>query len=323
MGSPIRIIVSGTGFASLVKAMIRCQKTLKTPLEFSGIGLHTGLVAHVRLSPAPPDTGYTFIRKDTPSLPIKGIVNNVISTYYSSTIGCNGHRIHTVEHLLAALAGLEIDNVYIEIDAPEIPIMDGSAYPFVEKLMGAGTVTQDRIRPCIKLRNPVIIKEEDKFIRIDPAPYTAITYIMDYDHPLLGKQIFSYYYSSESFIKDIAPARTFGFLRDVAHLHAQGLGKGGSLDNVVILSDMDVLNGEGLRYENEPIRHKVLDLIGDMSLLPCSFTGHIVAYKSGHDLNRRLVLELMEGISKNRGSSILKVEPYDNKWISKELHILP
>jgi len=297
--------------------MLRYQKTLRAPVEFGGVGLHTGVFSRILLRPAPPDTGYVFIRKDISSPPIKGIVSNVVSTNYSSTIGYNGYSIHTVEHLLAALAGLEIDNVYIEIDAPEVPIMDGSAYPFVKKLIDAGVVIQDKIKPCIKLQNPVVIKENDKFIRIDPAPYTAITYIMDYDHPLLGKQIFSYYYSSESFIKDIAPARTFGFLKDVAYLYSKGLGRGGSLENVVILDEADVLNGEGLRYENEPIRHKILDLIGDMSLLSYSFTGHIVAYKSGHDLNRRLVSNLMSRIDSLDSFVEIKM----NK--DRELHILP
>lgn len=271
---------------------MRYQRTVRNIIECKGIGLHTGVYTNLKLSPAPPDTGYVFIRRDKDSI-VKGTIDNVVATSYSSTIGFNGFQIQTVEHLLAALAGLNIDNIYIEIDSSEIPIMDGSSYPFVELIMDKGIVQQKKIRPHVKIMESIIVMEEDRYIRIDPSPCAGITYIMDFDHPLLSRQIFDYHYSIEDFVRNIAPARTFGFLKDIPILKEKGLGKGGSLKNVILLSDMDILNSEGLRYKDEFIRHKILDVIGDMALLPFSFIGHITAYRSGHNLNTKLASEIL------------------------------
>ena len=266
-------------------------------MECIGIGLHTGINVSLRLSPAPPDTGIVFIRNDKKTS-INALVGNIVATEYSSTLGLNGSSIQTVEHLLAAIAGLHIDNLYVEVNSPEVPIMDGSAYPFVELILKSGVIQQDKLKPYIKIVQPIEIIEQDRYIRIEPSPFPAITYFMDFDHPLLNKQRFVYHYSIDSFIKEIAPARTFGFLKDVTTLQEKGLGKGGSLNNVVILGDLEILNEEGLRYDDEFIRHKVLDLIGDMSLLSMSFIGHITAYRSGHNLNTRLATAILDNSDK-------------------------
>jgi len=276
---------------------MRYQRTIKDSVECIGIGLHTGINVSLRLSPAPPDTGIVFIRNDKKTS-INALVGNIVATEYSSTLGLNGSSIQTVEHLLAAIAGLHIDNLYVEVNSPEVPIMDGSAYPFVELILKSGVIQQDKLKPYIKIVQPIEIIERDRYIRIEPSPFPAITYFMDFDHPLLNKQRFVYHYSIDSFIKEIAPARTFGFLKDVTTLQEKGLGKGGSLNNVVILGDLEILNEEGLRYDDEFIRHKVLDLIGDMSLLSMSFIGHITAYRSGHNLNTRLATAILDNSDK-------------------------
>src|SRR3989337_2570823 len=224
---------------------MRYQRTIKDSVECIGIGLHTGINVSLRLSPAPPDTGIVFIRNDKKTS-INALVGNIVATEYSSTLGLNGSSIQTVEHLLAAIAGLHIDNLYVEVDSPEVAIMDGSAYPFVELILRSGVIQQDKIKPHIKIVEPIEIIERDRYIKIEPFPFPAITYLMDFDHPLLNKQRFVYHYSIDSFIKEIAPARTFGFLKDVITLQEQGLGKGGSLNNVIILGDLEILNKEGL-----------------------------------------------------------------------------
>lgn len=276
---------------------MRYQRTIKDSVECIGIGLHTGINVSLRLSPAPPDSGIVFIRNDKKTS-INALVGNIVATEYSSTLGLNGSSIQTVEHLLAAIAGLHIDNLYVEVNSPEVPIMDGSAYPFVELILRSGVIQQDKLKPYIKIVEPIEIIERDRYIRIEPSPFPAITYFMDFDHPLLTKQRFVYHYSIDSFIKEIAPARTFGFLKDVTTLQEKGLGKGGSLNNVVILGDLEILNEEGLRYDDEFIRHKVLDLIGDMSLLSMSFIGHITACRSGHNLNTRLAAAILDNSDK-------------------------
>jgi UDP-3-O-[3-hydroxymyristoyl] N-acetylglucosamine deacetylase len=198
-----------------------------------------------------------------------------------------------VEHLLAAVAGLHVDNLYIEIDAPEIPILDGSAEPFIRLLRMSGIEQQTEIRPYLTVLEPVEIRDGDKYVRIEPSSYPQITYTMEFEHPLLSRQVFNYSYSPEEFVQQVAPARTFGFLKDVEMLQSRGLAKGGSLRNVVVLGEDGVLNREGLRYPDEFIRHKVLDLIGDMSLLGMPFVGHVKAHRSGHSLNVRLVSALL------------------------------
>lgn len=276
---------------------MRYQRTIKDSVECNGIGLHSGVEVCMRLHPAPPDTGIIFIRSDK-NTQMEAKAENVVSTEFSSTLGMNGSSVQTVEHLLAAAAGLNIDNMYVELDASEVPIMDGSAYPLVQLMLKSGIVQQDKIRTHIRILEPIEINGGNGYIKIEPSPFPAITYIMDFDHPLLRKQEFLYHPSIDGFISEIAPARTFAFQKDVLTLKEKGLGKGGSLDNVIVLGEHDILNKEGLRFQDEFIRHKVLDLIGDLSLLSRSFIGHVTACRTGHTFNTRLASVILSSSEK-------------------------
>jgi len=276
---------------------MRYQRTIKDSVECNGIGLHSGVKVCMRLHPAPPDTGIIFIRSDK-NVRIEATAEKVVSTEFSSTLGMNGSSVRTVEHLLAAAAGLNIDNMLIELNAPEVPIMDGSSYPLVELMLKSGIAQQDKIRTHIRILDTIEISGENGYIKIEPSPFPVITYLMDFDHPLLKKQEFLYHHSVEGFISEIAPARTFAFEKDVLSIKEKGLGKGGSLENVIILGEHDILNKEGLRFKDEFIRHKVLDLIGDLSLLSMSFIGHVTACRTGHTLNTRLAAAILSNSEK-------------------------
>src|SRR3989304_6399818 len=214
-------------------------------------------------------------------------------------IHLNGSCVRTVEHLLAAAAGLNIDNMYVELNASEVPIMDGSSYPLVELMLKSGIAQQDKIRTHIRILDTIEISGENGYIKIEPSHFPAITYLMDFDHPLLKKQEFIYHHSIDGFISEIAPARTFAFQKDVLSLKQRGLGKGGSLENAIIVGEHDILNKEGLRFKDEFIRHKVLDLIGDLSLLSVSFLGHVSACRTGHTLNTRLATAILSSSDKS------------------------
>ncbi len=276
---------------------MRYQRTIKDSVECSGIGLHSGIRVSMKLHPAPPDTGIIFIRSDK-NTRIEARAEKVVATEFSSTLGMNGSSVRTVEHLLAAAAGLNIDNMYVELNASEVPIMDGSSYPLVELMLKSGIVQQDKIRSHIRILDTIEIRGGNGYIKIEPSPFPAITYIMDYDHPLIEKQEFLYHHSIDGFIREIAPARTFAFHKDVLTLQEKGLGKGGSLENVIILGEDGILNKEGLRFRDEFIRHKVLDLIGDLSLLSRSFIGHVTACRTGHTMNTRLASAILSSSEK-------------------------
>ena len=276
---------------------MRYQRTLKDSIECNGIGLHSGVKVCMRLHPAPPDTGIIFIRSDK-NTRIEAKAEKVVATEFSSTLGTNGSSVRTVEHLLAAAAGLNIDNMLVELNAPEVPIMDGSSYPLVELMLKSGIVQQDKIRTHIRILDTIEIRGGNGYIKIEPSPFPAITYLMDFDHPLLKKQEFIYHPSIDGFISEIAPARTFAFQKDVLSLKEKGLGKGGSLENAIILGEHDILNKDGLRFKDEFIRHKVLDLIGDLSLLSRSFIGHVTACRTGHTLNTRLATAILSSSEK-------------------------
>ena len=271
---------------------MRYQQTIRKSISCHGIGLHTGCEVDLTLKPAPPDTGIIFFRRDQGES-VRAHVDNVSTSAFSSSLGTKQTEVRTVEHLLAAVAGFQVDNLYIEIDAPEIPILDGSAAPFIRLLRMSGIEQQTETRPYLRVLEPVEIRDGDKYVRIEPSSYPQITYTMEFEHPLLPRQVFNYSYSPEEFVQQVAPARTFGFLKDVEMLQSRGLAKGGSLRNVVVVGEDGVLNREGLRYPDEFIRHKVLDLIGDMSLLGMPFVGHVKAHRSGHSLNVRLVSALL------------------------------
>jgi UDP-3-O-[3-hydroxymyristoyl] N-acetylglucosamine deacetylase len=273
--------------------MLRLQRTLKNEIQFEGIGLHSGRAVRMQLTPAPVDTGVVFIRTDR-SAGIEAIAANTTATGCSTTLSKNGVTVQTVEHLLATLSGLSIDNVFVELDAQEVPIMDGSAAHFVRRIAGAGIKTQERPRPMIKVIKPMFVREGNKQLAIWPSEAPSISYFIDFNHPLLKEQSLNYQVSEDNFLREISDARTFGFLRDEAALKANGLARGASLDNAVVLGDDAVLNKEGLRYQDEFVRHKILDLVGDLSLVGMPIIGHVVAHKSGHGLNARMVAKLLK-----------------------------
>jgi UDP-3-O-[3-hydroxymyristoyl] N-acetylglucosamine deacetylase len=273
--------------------MIRLQRTIKNEASCKGIGLHSGKLVSLTLKPAPVDSGVIFVRRDLGGAEIRAIGSNTAATSYATTLRQEGASVRTVEHLLGALAGLGIDNVFVELDSDEAPIMDGSAGPFVRLIAEAGIRTQDRIQPALKVTKPVFVREGSKQLAVWPAEAPSISYFIDFDHPLLREQSLNYQVSEENFIREVSDARTFGFLNDVQALRANGLARGGSLDNAVVLSGDSVLNKEGLRYQDEFVRHKILDIIGDLSLVGVPVIGHIVAHKSGHGLNAQMVSKLL------------------------------
>lgn len=275
---------------------MRLQRTIKKEVTFQGIGLHTGKYATVKLKPASRDTGIVFCRMDRSAI-IKANVTSVVDTAFATTIGyVNGSdtvKIKTVEHLLAAASGLGIDNLIVEVDGPEIPVLDGSSTRIVGIILDAGIAKQGKKMPFIKIIRPIVY--EDAHSKIVALPYDGrrISYYINFGHHILGHQEITLDINEESFIKEIAPARTFGFLNDVEKLRANGLAKGGSLDNAVIVGDSGVLNNSGLRFEDEFVRHKVLDAIGDLSLLGFSIHGHIMLQKAGHTANVNFLKKLM------------------------------
>jgi UDP-3-O-[3-hydroxymyristoyl] N-acetylglucosamine deacetylase len=285
------------GLLYLFKLMsqMRLQQTISRPVRCTGIGLHSGGRVCLSLLPAPRDSGIVFIRKDIDGgVKVDALIKNIRPALLSTVVGVDGVQVQTTEHVLAAATGLGIDNLYIEVDAPELPVMDGSAAPFVRMILDAGIVSQDRHRSFLKIVRPVEVSDGDKSVSIHPALLSSITYTIDYDHPMIRRQDYLYHDSPDAFMCEIAPARTFGFLRDVEALWDAGLGLGGSLQNTLILSDEGLLNEDGLRFADEFVRHKILDLIGDMALLGLPFIGEILAVRSGHALHARLVDKILE-----------------------------
>ena len=272
------------------------QRTIKTTIQASGIGLHTGEKVLLTLRPAAADTGIVFRRTDLPE-PVEIIASpeNVGDTRLSTTLSSNGAGVSTVEHLLSAMAGLGIDNIYVDLDAPEVPIMDGSAGPFVFLLQSAGICEQNRPKKFIRILRPVEIKENDKWVRFEPFDGFKVTFSIDFDHPLFSEkgQVATVDFSTTSFVREISRARTFGFLRDIETLRKQGLALGGSQKNAIVVDDYRVLNEDGLRYRDEFVKHKILDAIGDLYLLGSSLIGAFSGYKSGHALNNRLLRAML------------------------------
>ncbi len=274
---------------------MRLQRTIKKETSFSGIGLHTGRYATVKLKPAPRDTGIIFYRIDKGAI-IKANISSVIDTAFATTIGFEGVKIKTVEHLLAAAAGMGIDNLLIEVDGPEIPILDGSAAGLVGIILEAGIAKQGKKISVIKIIKPIVY--EDAHSRVVALPYDGmrISYYINFSHHLLGRQELTIDITEENFIKEIAPARTFGFLRDVEKLRANGLAKGGSLDNAVVVGDDGILNASGLRFNDEFVRHKIMDTIGDMSLIGFPVQGHLMLEKAGHTANLKFLKRLLHSV---------------------------
>lgn len=272
---------------------MRFQNTIENEIVIRGQGLHTGREINMKLRPAPRDTGVVFIRVDKGNIKIKARVTSVSDTTFATTLTGGGVKVGTVEHLLAAFAGLNIDNVYVELDGPEVPILDGSSLPFVSRILEAGIAKQAKVVNCIRILEPVVILEGPCQIAVTPYEGTRITYRLFYTHPAFGEQKMGIDIESMNFVKELAPARTFGFLSDVEMLKSRGLARGGSLDNAIVLGDKEVINGNKLRFKNEFVRHKILDAVGDISLIGAPIYGHFIANKSGHTLHVKLLKKIL------------------------------
>lgn len=270
------------------------QHTLKKKVEFSGIGLHTGERVSVKVSPAPAGSGLLIRRSDLGASYIPCTYKHVLSTSHATTLGSGGWSISTVEHLLAALSGLGVDNAYIDVEGPEVPAMDGSAAPFVYGIQGVGLRLQRSPRRCIELKEEVVVASGGGVVCLEPANHFSISVEIDFPHPAIERQHYAAKVNSKVFRNEIAKARTFGFLREVEWLRSQGLALGGSLENAVVVGDEGVLNGDGLRFDDEFVRHKALDLIGDLALLGAPIKAKVTAVKSGHALHHRVAKALME-----------------------------
>jgi len=273
---------------------VRVQQTLANPVSCAGVGLHSGQPVTLTLGPAPPNTGVVFVnRNGKDGACLAASIKHLMPTELCTAISGNGFQVKTIEHVLAALAGLDIDNVYVEVDAGEAPVMDGSAAHFVRLIRSVGIVPQSRRQPYLKITQPLEVADGTRRVRIEPSSTTKITYSIHYNHPLIQTQTYVYEHSAHAFEREIADARTFGFLQEVEALWARGLGQGGNLDNTIVLSQDGILNESGLRFANEFVRHKILDLIGDFSLLGVPFIGHLIAGRSGHAMHTRLVQQIL------------------------------
>jgi UDP-3-O-[3-hydroxymyristoyl] N-acetylglucosamine deacetylase len=273
------------------------QRTLKKAISATGVGLHNGEKVTLTLRPAAVDTGIVFVRVDLPHPnTISATPHAVQDTRMCSALEANGARVATVEHLMSALAGLGIDNVYVEVDASEIPIMDGSSGPFVFLLQEAGVLEQPAAKKFIRVKKPVEVVEGDKWVRFEPYHGFKIDFTIEFNHPVFehsGNNV-KIDFAADSYIKEISRARTFGFMHEVEYLRSNGLARGGSLDNAIVLDEYRVLNSDGLRYDDEFAKHKVLDAIGDLYMLGHPILGAFYAFKSGHALNNQLLRALLQ-----------------------------
>ncbi len=272
------------------------QRTLKNVIRATGVGLHTGEKVFLTLRPAASDTGIVFRRVDLdPPVEIRACPHNVGDTRLSTTLVNGDVRISTVEHLLSAFAGLGIDNAYVDVSAPEVPIMDGSAGPFVFLIQSAGVEEQNRAKRFIRIKRPVEVRDGDKYARFEPYDGFKVEFSIEFDHPAFHDRAkhAQVDFSTSSFVKEVSRARTFGFLRDIELLRQNNLALGGSLDNAVVVDEFRVLNEEGLRYEDEFVKHKILDAIGDLYLLGHTLIGAFKGHKSGHALNNQLLRALV------------------------------
>lgn len=273
------------------------QRTLKSQVRTTGVGLHSGRKVVLTLGPAPPGTGIVFRRSDLPGSPdIPALAHHVSETTLGTSLTVGEARVCTVEHLLSAVAGLGIDNLYIELSAPEVPIMDGSAAPFVFLMQSAGVVEQAVPKAFLKVLSPIEVHDGEKWARFEPGPGFLIRFEIEFDHPVFRRhsRTATMEFSSVSFLQEISRARTFGFMRDLEAMRANNLGLGGTLENAVVLDEYGILNEDGLRFEDEFVKHKVLDAIGDLYLLGHCLIGRFSAFKSGHGLNNQACRALLE-----------------------------
>ena len=275
--------------------MIR-QRTLKNAIKATGIGLHTGQKVYLTLRPAPENTGIVFRRVDLePAVEIPAKAENVGDTLLSTSLVKGEVKVSTVEHLLSAMAGLGIDNAIVELNAPEVPIMDGSAGPFVFLIQSAGIQEQSKAKQFIRIKREITVKEGDKIASFKPFNGFKVSFGIDFDHPVFSNNSLkaTVDFSSTSFVREVSRARTFGFIHEIEYLRSKGLAKGGSVDNAIVIDEYRILNEDGLRYHDEFVKHKVLDAIGDLYLLGNSLIGEFQAYKSGHALNNKSLRKLI------------------------------
>ena len=269
------------------------QHSIRKMVDCRGVGLHTGSPVSMTLSPAPPDHGVVF-RVGPHGLPIPVCPESLVNGHYATTIGVGGIQIQTVEHLLAAVRGLEIDNLLVDLDGSELPAVDGSAAPFVSLLYAAGREAQPAVRrPALRVAETVRVGDDARWIQISPGSDLRVSFTLDNDHPAVGVQVASFVLTEARFVNELASARTYGFLKDLELLRQQGLALGGSLDNAVVVGQERVLNG-ALRFDDEFVRHKIVDVIGDLALLGRAVVGHVVARNAGHALNHLLVREVAQ-----------------------------
>jgi UDP-3-O-[3-hydroxymyristoyl] N-acetylglucosamine deacetylase len=285
----------GVAPALLTSTPAMQQRTIRKPVTIDGIGLHSGKPTRVVLSPAPPDSGVVF-RVGSEVIP--AAVESVVDSRFATTVGKNGVRLQTVEHLMAAASGLGIDNLDVRVEGVEIPAADGSAKPFVTMLASAGQTEQGAKRRKVVVPYMLRVGSDGRWITIVPAEKLRISYTLDNDHPAIGTQTLTWVPTERSFVEEFAPARTYGFLKDVGQMRKNGLARGGSLDNAVVVGKHGPING--LRYRDEFVRHKVLDLLGDLALLGRPITGHIIARNAGHDLNHQLAVAIQRAVGLER-----------------------
>ncbi len=269
------------------------QTTIRKKVKSVGIGLHTGEPIEITIEPLEADSGIVFYRKDK-QISIEAKSENVVNTQMATVIGKDEASISTIEHLLSAVYAYGIDNIYITIDGPEVPIMDGSAISFCMMLDEAGKRVLSKSKNILLIKKEVMIKEGDKFVKLSPSKTPSYDFEISFNHPMIGVQRYFFEFSKRNYLKEIARARTFGFLKDVQYLRSKNLALGGSLDNAVVLDDYKILNSEGLRYKDEFVRHKILDAMGDLSLLGMQFLGSYSAFAGGHYLNHLLTKELLK-----------------------------
>ena len=272
---------------------MEAQRTLRRPISCVGIGLHSGCKVNLSLKPAPPDHGIRFRRTDIGNVEVPATVSNLAGIQLATGLSLDQVSVETVEHLLSALVSLGVDNVIVELNSPEVPIMDGSAAPFVYLIQEAGIKRQQKSRKFLKIVRPIALSRGDKRIAIYPSDHFKVTYSVSYDHPLLRHQSRTLRITEESFIEEIAPARTFTFLKDVEMLRQNGLALGGSLENAVVLGETGVLNN-ALRFDDEFVRHKILDAVGDLALVGYPVIGHLVAHRAGHALHTEFAAKILE-----------------------------
>jgi UDP-3-O-acyl N-acetylglucosamine deacetylase len=286
------------------------QATIRRSVQVEGIGLHSGQGITMTLSPAAAESGIIFRAPDGTLIPANA--QHVVDGHYATTVGAFGVRVRTIEHLMSAAAALRIDNLLVELTGDEVPGLDGSAKSFVDLLESAGKVTLPAARRAIIIGAPIRVEDGGRFLQVTPADTLRISYTLDHDHPAIGMQVASFEITEATFVEEIAPARTYGFLRDVSVMRRAGLARGGSLDNVVVIGKRSVLN-DRLRFSDEFVRHKILDLVGDLALLGRPLVGHVVARNGGHALNHRLVAAIESAMAQERRRPRARVP----------LHLLP